>query len=387
MTAISNMNSHDLCLESFEHNQDDAALFDRLYQLFAPGIDCYENTTEKLDMISITPSPVMFEYPSDNIGIIRIEDSLGFPKNSSFLTEQQLDMMKVSTLPASSHFTIASTFKPIDIEQDRLTQVTPHHDFDTVTTQECFESSFWKLENQKLNSSRITMYFSEVMKSNDEKITPAISSEFHGQSILPRYVISDLKDLTSSGTLLPDNREYQDAISISTASTTEYASDESSFLSNIADPKCNDALANLGLEAYLKSVELAAKNDPKKMKAMKSDGTLGPLRPLSAYNYFFRDERERILKEGDGRCHSPDPGTFYSNDRLERTLKEHWNQDRTKRRRHRKTHGQISFTSLSKLVSRRWQELPEEYKNFYKEISTKDWDRYHRELFDFNISK
>ena len=102
-----------------------------------------------------------------------------------------------------------------------------------------------------------------------------------------------------------------------------------------------------------------------------------PLRALSAYNFFFRYERERILnsKGDDGDC-----DLDVSEKNKEALLKSHWNRDRTVKRRHRKSHGKISFAKLSKTISQRWNELPEHEKKFFTEVATKDWERYHREM-------
>jgi hypothetical protein len=138
---------------------------------------------------------------------------------------------------------------------------------------------------------------------------------------------------------LPEITENLAIVDMSKMSETSKAYVEQS-LPRTPDPEDSGIWANFGLQAYLKSVEAAPKNDPKKLKTMKLDGTLPPLRPLSAYNYFFREERERTLKVG---WISPVPSTFYSKARQEKALQEHWNLDRTKCRRHCKMHGQISF--------------------------------------------
>jgi hypothetical protein len=113
-----------------------------------------------------------------------------------------------------------------------------------------------------------------------------------------------------------------------------------------------------------------------------SDSSVGssdvpPLRALSAYNFFFRDERDRILNGGDYE---------WTADKQMRLLAQHWNQDRTKKRRHRKTHGKIDFTTLSKLISKRWKELSEDRKEFYRQVASQDWERYQREINDYKKS-
>lgn len=96
-----------------------------------------------------------------------------------------------------------------------------------------------------------------------------------------------------------------------------------------------------------------------------------PLRALSAYNFFFRDERERILHGG------ADDWTAARHAAL---LTSHWLKDRTKKRQHRKSHGMIDFTSLSKLISMRWKNLHPDGKGFFRQVAAADWRRYQDEL-------
>lgn len=99
-----------------------------------------------------------------------------------------------------------------------------------------------------------------------------------------------------------------------------------------------------------------------------------PIRPLSAYNFFFSDERERILHN------KGDEDDIFDSEKKQRLLLAHLSKDRTKRRPHRKTHGKINFTTLSKLIGQRWKQLPEDRKNFYREVAAVDLERYQREL-------
>eukprot|EP00541_Cyclophora_tenuis_P009754 CAMPEP_0116553598 /NCGR_PEP_ID=MMETSP0397-20121206/7137_1 /TAXON_ID=216820 /ORGANISM="Cyclophora tenuis, Strain ECT3854" /LENGTH=211 /DNA_ID=CAMNT_0004078689 /DNA_START=14 /DNA_END=649 /DNA_ORIENTATION=+ len=116
-----------------------------------------------------------------------------------------------------------------------------------------------------------------------------------------------------------------------------------------------------------------------------------PVRPLSAYNFFFSDERERILKmsqaEAEGKPIKEEDQEEDQEDpeeKKKRLLEQHLNKDRTKRRPHRKTHGKIGFTSLSKLIGKRWRELPEDKKQYYRDIAAMDMDRYQRSVAEYN---
>jgi len=115
-------------------------------------------------------------------------------------------------------------------------------------------------------------------------------------------------------------------------------------------------------------------SEPVKVEAPAPKTAL-PLRALSAYNFYFRDERERILNGGD-----PE----YTEEKKQALLAGHWFRDRTVKRRHRKTHGKVSFTTLSKLISQRWRDLDADHKEFYRTIAQEDLDRYQRELGNLN---
>lgn len=103
-----------------------------------------------------------------------------------------------------------------------------------------------------------------------------------------------------------------------------------------------------------------------------------PVKALSAYNFFFRDERERILNGGE---------EDYSQQKEDKLLSGHWFRDRTKKRRHRKTHGKITFTTLSRMVSQKWKSLADEHKAFYKQVAARDLERYRREVSEQEHSK
>jgi HMG (high mobility group) box len=113
-----------------------------------------------------------------------------------------------------------------------------------------------------------------------------------------------------------------------------------------------------------------------------------PAKPLTAYNYFFRFERERLLM-----CDFADtgeaPGVFNDyhkwtqDNTLEfqrKVLADQWNRDPTVKRKHCKSHGRISFASLSKHIAASWKKLPDSAKSVFREIAAADYQRYKTEM-------
>jgi hypothetical protein len=106
------------------------------------------------------------------------------------------------------------------------------------------------------------------------------------------------------------------------------------------------------------------------------------LRPLTPYNYFYRDERDNIVHnlttEDDP---LPPPLSDFAITKMHALLYEHWYVDPTKpKRSHRKSHGKVSFETLSKTIAQRWHNLPEEGREFYRNVSFLDNVYYQKEI-------
>lgn len=145
-----------------------------------------------------------------------------------------------------------------------------------------------------------------------------------------------------------------------------------------------------------------------------------PRRPLSAYNFFFSEERERILaslssNEGEDASeeshedgieqNEPEstkkedlPATTASepkSDKVdendpetcgERLLTMRWEEAKI-RRPHRKSHGKIAFKELAKLIGNRWRKITPDQKQKFNLLAEKDLDRYNQQMKDYNAKR
>jgi hypothetical protein len=92
-----------------------------------------------------------------------------------------------------------------------------------------------------------------------------------------------------------------------------------------------------------------------------------PKRPLSAYNVFFKEERNRILDTiPDSEAKQPSKST---------------------RKRKKRPHGKIGFESLAKAIGKRWQSLTPDELSVYKGKAQEDMQRYKAEMDVYVVSE
>ena len=114
---------------------------------------------------------------------------------------------------------------------------------------------------------------------------------------------------------------------------------------------------------------------------------------MSAYNLFFSEERERILKEIakkegtndiEGEREEGDKGAAGEDadhekdgedEEKPKALLRHLIPAEKKRRPHRKTHGKISFQELARMVGERWKSLPDDERKYYQDLAQQDMKR------------
>jgi len=99
-----------------------------------------------------------------------------------------------------------------------------------------------------------------------------------------------------------------------------------------------------------------------------------PKRPLSAYNYFFKEEREKILRvvladDSDKNENDPESDDYINGETVGRL---------------RKDGGKVSFEEMGKLIGQRWKNIDPDRLAKYSEMAGEDTERYKKEMQSYN---
>ena len=99
-----------------------------------------------------------------------------------------------------------------------------------------------------------------------------------------------------------------------------------------------------------------------------------PKRPLSAYNFFFKAEREKILKvvlaeKPDEVKNDPESDDYLDEEAIKRLKKEG---------------GKVSFEEMGKLIGQRWKNIDPDRLATYSELASEDTERYKTEMQEYN---
>ena len=97
----------------------------------------------------------------------------------------------------------------------------------------------------------------------------------------------------------------------------------------------------------------------KRRRAKKAQSRPGPKLPLSAYNYFFKSEREVLLESLPVRSEG----------------------------KPRRSHGKIGFADMARVIGARWKSLTPEEKLKFDSIAAEDKARYKREMKAYKSSR
>mmetsp|Transcript_10103 Transcript_10103/g.23703 ORF Transcript_10103/g.23703 Transcript_10103/m.23703 type:complete len:329 (-) Transcript_10103:220-1206(-) len=99
-----------------------------------------------------------------------------------------------------------------------------------------------------------------------------------------------------------------------------------------------------------------------------------PKRPLSAYNFFFKEEREKIIKvvlaeDPSAVKQDPEDDGFLDAETIGRLKKEG---------------GKVSFEEMGKIIGQRWKNIDPDRLSKYSELAAEDTERYKTEMQAYN---
>ena len=102
------------------------------------------------------------------------------------------------------------------------------------------------------------------------------------------------------------------------------------------------------------------------------------LRPRTAYNFFYRDQRAVILNAKLSLLHvGASVGKELEKEHKNKSSHTHKSKGK---RSHRKTHGLISLEQLTKAVAKQWREASLDIREEYRILANKDKIRYTKEM-------
>jgi len=99
-----------------------------------------------------------------------------------------------------------------------------------------------------------------------------------------------------------------------------------------------------------------------------------PKRPLSAYNFFFKEEREKILKI----VVAEDPSKLQTDPEADDYLGE------AAIGRLKKEGGKVSFEEMGKIIGQRWKNIDPDRLSKFSEKASEDTERYKKEMQAYN---
>jgi hypothetical protein len=137
-------------------------------------------------------------------------------------------------------------------------------------------------------------------------------------------------------------------------------------------PRREESWENKAMDEASVVSNVPSHQDSKKKRSWKKPKDK-PMRPLSAYNMFFQNQRERIVA---GKTGDPTPEEIQQSVIKMLTSKTRG----PKRRQDRVSHGQISFGDLARTIAAKWKAIDPKLKAIYNHYAAQEKIRYKKEV-------
>ena len=210
-----------------------------------------------------------------------------------------------------------------------------------------------------------TMHSNAPAYSSTTSKTPGNNDNDTNRRVLTRSIALGARPPVYSTTSIAETEEDDHPAARSPSHEAERRSRTESVVSNCSERSTATTTT---------SSNPKPEKDAKKKRTRKKKPKDSPRRPLSAYNFFFKDERKRILQAIPVK-----QSETSEEDKIRDSI--------TWPGKKKAPHGKIGFESLAKTIGARWKALDKKAMKFYKSLATKDLHRYAAEMIEYDAVK
>jgi len=292
-----------------------------------------------------------------NVSVLAHSDHAPFPHHISYASAIQLRLIlkpqSVRTPPSSPDLPLASSLFP-----STKTLLPPDVHF--VDSSNCYASTTMPSFITASVQQTAKDYISRLTTARQCQLTLVQGSRtgVKDTSTTVRCVSHLEQRATTQGTLASQNTESQNSLRIQQADN--YCTQARTEISSSSRKKMDGNPSNLASASF--------KQIPPQVKTGK------PKRALTAYNIFFKEQRERILAERR---------QLYFSQADNQVCK----LDNSEQKRISKPCQKVGFEEMGKTIGQRWKEVDTEKRLFYEARARAERQRYSEELAEYMLNE